>query len=655
MKKLFLLVVICIFTTSTYAQRRSSKRHKSKRHTTQRVRSSRYRSQGNRSQSSYGSAAIFYTISFPNAVHHEAEITMTIPQVPSGPLRVRMSRSSPGRYATHEFGKNVYNVRATSSMGSVLPVKQIDGDIYEITSHLSTVNISYTLYGNWVDGTYAGIDAGQAHLNMPATFMWVMGMERRPVKFQFADLDRHNWKVSTQLKFDGGNIYSAPNLQYMMDSPTELSAYKQTSWEIVNPTGKRQKINLHVYSDDNQQVVDALGKMVQKVTLEEQAIFGEIPSYDYDEYTFLNNVHSTVNGDGMEHRNSTIITDGYDKIEGNEVDILGTYSHEYFHGWNVERIRPKSLEPFDFTHANQSSELWFAEGFTQYYGELVLKRAGFYNVDEYMPTLTGLVNSVLNTPGAKKYSPLHASRYAVFADAGVSIDENNNQNIFTSYYVYGGATALALDLRLRSEFNLTLDDFMRQVWQTYGKTEKPYTVPLLQLTLARFTKEPAFASDFFKQYVYGTEKNNYEGLLANAGLLLRKAHPGAAWVGPQVGVSRSKAGQPHSSAAQEGLFIVNGTTEGTPLYKAGLDAGDIILQADGQAIKDQKAFSAIIDAKKPGDKIAIKYKNRTGQHDTTIVLEENPYFEVVTFEKAGKTLTKDQEAFRNAWLQSKVK
>ncbi|MEO6150783.1 MAG: PDZ domain-containing protein [Mucilaginibacter sp.] len=625
MKKLFLLAAVSFYTSALFAQR-------------------------------YSPAPIYYTISFPNAVHHEAEIVITIPQAPKGPMRFRMSRSSPGRYATHEFGKNIYNVSAFSEKGSMLAARQIDGDIYEIPVHPSTVNISYTLFGNWVDGTYTGIDAGQAHLNMPATFMWVPGLERRPVKFQFNNIDKYNWKVSTQLKYEGGSIYTAPNLQYMMDSPIQLSASKITSWEVTNPTGKRQRINLHVYSDDSQQFIDAFGKMVQKVTLEEQAVFGELPAYDYGEYTFLNNVHPTVNGDGMEHRNSTVITDTFDKIEGNEKATLGTFAHEYFHSWNVERIRPKSLEPFDFTHSNQSGELWFAEGFTQYYGEMLLTRAGFYTNDEYGQVLGGLVNAVLNTPASKKYSPVQMSQYAVFSDAGVSIDANNNANVFTTYYQYGGATALALDLRLRSEFNLTLDDYMRQVWLTYGKTERPYTIPMLQLALARFTKEPGFASDFFKEFIYGAEKNNYAPLLANAGFLMRKAHPGIAWAGPLFNaVGRNRAGQAHSNASNEGLFIATSTVEGTPIYKAGLDAGDVILQAGGQDIKDQATWDSIIATKKPGDKLSVKYKNRMGMHEVEVLLEENPYFEVVTFENAGQPLSKEQEAFRNAWLQSKIK
>src|ERR1700748_71879 len=155
---------------------------------------------------------IFYSVSFPNAAHHEAEIVMLVPQAPDGSFKVRMSRSSAGRYATHEFGKNVYNVTATDTKGKELPLKQIEGDVYEVGSHPETVKISYTLFANWTDGTYASIDPSHAHLNMPAAFMWIPGQDKRPIQFQFNDLDKYNWKVATQLKHDQGSVYSAPNM-----------------------------------------------------------------------------------------------------------------------------------------------------------------------------------------------------------------------------------------------------------------------------------------------------------------------------------------------------------------------------------------------------------------------------------------------------------
>jgi len=598
--------------------------------------------------------AIFYSISFPNAVHHEAEIVMTIPQAPSGPIKVRMSRSSAGRYATHEFGKNIYNVKASNVDGSSLNIKQIEGDVYEITDHSETVKISYTLFGNWTDGTYTSIDPSHAHFNMPATFMWVIGQDKRPLKFEFNDLDKYGWKVATQLKHDGDNVYSAPSMQYMMDSPTELSNFKESSWTVDN-NGKSEKINLTIHSDDDQATVDNFAKQVQKMVLEEKAVFGELPAYDYGEYTFIDDTYPTNSGDGMEHRNSTCIVHPIPKVAGNEIRVLSTYSHEYFHSWNVKRIRPKSLEPFNFEHANMSSELWFAEGFTQYYGEMLLVRSGFHTIDEYTHTIGGLVNQILNTPGAAKNPATAMSNHSVYADAGVSIDPNNDVNIFTSYYTYGGAIALALDLRLRSEFNLTLDDYMKTVWLDRGKVMKPYTIPDLQSDLAKLTKNPKFAADFFNKYIYGIDKNNYEALLAKAGLLLQKSAPGKGWAGPLFAQqSRNRSGQARVTT-EEGLTIQSSTMIGTPVYKAGLDAGDVILKADGKDIKDAQAFSDLIADKKPGDKIVVNYKNRTGDHEATITLEESPYFEVVTYEKAGKTLTKEQSDFRTNWLSSKVK
>ena len=600
--------------------------------------------------------SIFYSISFPDAAHHEAIVTMTIPQAPSShEFRVRMSRSSAGRYATHEFGKNIYNVAAFNVDGTPISFKQIDGDVYLVgEDHGPSVKITYTLYGNWTDGTYTSIDASHAHLNMPATFMWVPGLEDRPIKFEFNDLEKYGWKVATQLKHEGDNIYSAPNMQYMMDSPTELSAFNETSWNVVNTDGKTEKINLTVHSTDAQPVIDNFGKMVQKVVLEEKAVYGELPSYDFGEYTFLDDVYPTVSGDGMEHRNSTCIVLPLDKVENNELISLGVFAHEYFHSWNVKRIRPKSLEPFNFEHSDMSSELWFAEGFTQYYGELVLVRAGFHTADEYTNTLSGLVNAVLNTPGAAKYPETQMSRYAVYADAGVSIDPTNETNMYTSYYYYGGATALALDLRLRTQFNLTLDDYMRTVWLDRGKVMKPYAIPDLQADLAKVTKDPKFAADFFNKYIYGIDKNNYEELLAKAGFLLRKAHPGKAWAGPLSGAGRrGRAGQARTSG-NEGIPIVTSTLAGSPVYKAGLDAGDVILKADGTDLKDELSFTTLVASKNVGDKIVVDYKNRTGAHQATIVLEESPALEIVTYEKAGKSLTQDQKDFRAKWLSSKV-
>jgi len=586
---------------------------------------------------------ISYNVSFPNAIHHEAEISMQIPNVPAGTLKVRMSRSSPGRYATHEFGKNVYNLKAFDSNGKVLVLNQSAGDVYEIPNPGKSVKITYTLFGNWIDGTYAGFDETHAHMNIPATFAFPIGLDERARLVKFNYNDKQNWKVATQLKPMGNETYYAPSFQYFMDSPIEIANYKTASWEVKNKDGKMQTIHLISHSNDEQKTVDNYANMLKKMVDEHYAVWREFPTYDYGNYYFLHDVYPDNAGDGMEHRNSTSIVQRTPKIEGYESNLLGTFSHEYFHSWNVERLRPKTLEPFNFNHSNISNELWLAEGFTQYYGSLLLTRAGFKTVDNAAQTFNGLANAVLNSPGAKNYSPIQSSRYAVFADAGVAIDQTNKGNIFLSYYTYGAATALALDLRLRSEFKLSLDDYMRALWKAYGKPEIAYTVSDLEKTLAALTKNPAFAADFFKRYIYGTEKNDYAKLLLNAGFVLRKANPGKAY----TGITRL--------TVENGKVTLPQTTIGTPAYNAGLDVDNVLLTIDGVEIKDQAALTKLTEAHKPGDVVEVTYSYRGEAKSTKLTFAENPSLEVVSIEKTGGNLTKEMQNFRDNWLNSQVK
>ncbi|WP_113661067.1 M61 family metallopeptidase [Pedobacter nanyangensis] len=589
---------------------------------------------------------ISYEVSFPNLVHHEAQISMTIPNVPANtPLKVRFARSSPGRYATHEFGKNIYRLKAFDANGKALALKQPAGDVFEIEKPASKVKITYTIFGNWIDGTYAGFDEQHAHMNIPAVFAFPVGMDKRPRTVKFSYPKQTDWKIATQLKPMGNGIYYAKDFQYFMDSPIEISAFKEASWEVKNTDGKTQKIHLIAHSDDDEMTVFNYANMLKKVVEEQKAIFGELPVFDYGNYYFLHCVHPSYAGDGMEHRNSTVIVQRTPKIVGNESNLLGTFSHEFFHAWNVERLRPKTLEPFNFTQSNLSDELWIAEGFTQYYGNLTLKRSGFRTLENITRVFGGLVNAVSNSPGAKNFSPIQASRYAVFADAGVAVDRTNQQNIFTSYYTYGAAVALALDLRLRSDFNLSLDHYMKALWKSYGKTEIAYTISDLEKTLSSLTKNAGFANKFFKDFVYATKKEDYASLLLKAGLVLRKEASGKAY----SGIGRLVDG------GSTGKVTVPATTVGLPAYNAGLDLDDVILKADGVEIKTAKDFDAITEKHQPGETIEIVYSRKGIERTTKLTYVENPMLELVPIENTGGTLTAEMKAFREKWLESAVK
>ncbi len=587
---------------------------------------------------------ISYIVTFPNIVHHEAKITVIATETPSRNATFRMSRSSPGRYATHEFGKNIYDVKAFDRAGKPLTINRIDGDIYDVPRQDGYVRVEYTIYANHPDGTYAGIDETSIHFNMPAVFMWVKGMEKAPIDIKFELPEGKKWTIATQLKPVEGSpaLFTAPGLQYFMDSPTKIGDLIWKEWTLKNTNGKIYNFKLALEAKASDSAATAFARKVQNITEEAQAIFGEVPAYDYGAYTFIASINPWVRGDGMEHRNSTMISIPAN-FDGNNY-LLDVFSHEFFHCWNVERIRPKTLEPFNFEKSNMSNELWCAEGFTQYYGDLLITRTGYQTVEDYLPALAGLINTKENTAGAKRYSPAEMSRHAVFVDAGVSIDKSNYVNMYTSYYPYGGAIALALELELRTRFsNLTMDSYMTALWKKFGKTEVAYTIPALQDVLAEVTGDKKFAEDFFSKYITGHESFNYKPLLEKAGLVLKKANEAKAWMG--------------NVQYREGtnLTIASNTVIGTPLYNAGLDVDDQLVTLDGKPVKKPGEIEPILKEHKPGDAIQVEYLHRGEKKTITLTLAGNPSYSLTTFEKEGQTPTAEMLAFRKSWFGTKAK
>lgn len=595
-------------------------------------------------------APVVYAIAFPNAVHREAEVTASFREVPAGPFRVRMARSSPGRYAVHEFAKNVYALRATDAEGHALEVTRVSPHEWSILGHRGAVDVRYTLYADRADGTYAGVDETRAHLNIPATFAYAPALATRPIRVTF-HRPSPTWRIATQLQpTDDPETFRAPNLQYFMDSPTHLGVLDIRSWEVTSG-GRTQTIRLAMDHTGTADDVTAYADLTRRVVAEAAAVFGELPAFDYGTYTFVACYRSNCAGDGMEHRNSTSVTASASLAQA-QLGLLGTVSHEFFHAWNVERIRPRALEPFDFTDANMSGELWLAEGFTNYYGQLVLARAGIIPVADYARRQTGAVNTLTVSPARAFAGAGGMSDQAPFVDAAVSIDPTNRGNTFISYYTYGEALGLALDLTLRGRPSpVTLDDFMRALWARHGKTQtaalapaRPYTRADAEAALASVTGDPAFARDFFGRFVAGSALPDYPALLAQAGFLVRPARPGRAWLGDA-----------RFTVADGGIVLTAPTTIGTPLYEAGLDAGARLLRLDDTAVSSPADIRAALDARHPGDRVRLTWVGRAGERTATVTLGEDPNVEVVTFEDAGLTASAAQLAFRRAWLDSRIR
>jgi len=572
---------------------------------------------------------ISYEISFENAVHHEAKINISYSNIKKDSFSVRMSRSSPGRYALHEFAKNVYGFKATDSKGNTLKVIRPNNHEWKIIGHDGTINIQYTLYANRGDGTYAQIDETHAHLNIPATFMFAPYLENEPVQVKFDLREDLNWKIATQLPLVSRNTYSAPNLQYFMDSPTEISNFSLREFKVGS-----QNVRLALHHNGTEQEVDTYFEKVKKVVLVEKEVFGELPKFDYGTYTFLACYVPNASGDGMEHRNSTVLTSTRSLANGGMERNIGTVSHEFFHAWNVERIRPQSLEPFNFEEANMSGELWFAEGFTSYYTNLILCRAGLITPKAYVEGLAGGFNYVWNSNGRQFFNPIEMSYQAPFVDAATSVDPVNRDNTFISYYSYGSVLGLALDLSLLQE-NLSLDDYLKMVWQHFGENETPYTIEDLHQSLNTYAGK-AFGDAFFNSYIENSEMPGFKTLFESVGVTLQQ-NTNEPYFGASVGIT------------EEGTAIIQRNTSiNRAAYNAGLEKGDVLTSINGNGFEKGQKFIDIIHQYKVGEEIQINYKRFAKEKSTIVTLDASPKYEIFINETASKeALTK-----RKAWLKS---
>ncbi len=540
-----------------------------------------------------------------------------------------MSRTSPGRYALHEFAKNVYGVKATNSKGEKLEIIRPDPYSWAITDHDGTVNLEYILFGNRADGTYTQIDPTHAHLNIPATFMFSEALKDRPVEVTFDTRDHPTWKIATQLKQLEENKYYAPDLYYFMDSPTEISDFDSREFEIDG-----EVIRFILHHPGTEQEFDEYWEQVKEIVRQQKAIFGELPEFDFGEYTFLACYMPNVSGDGMEHRNSTVLTDVTSLGEGGMKENIGTVAHEFFHAWNVERIRPESLEPFDFTEANMSGLLWFAEGFTSYYTGVTLARAGILTPEEYVKGLNGTFNYVWNSPAREFFNPVEMSYQAPFVDAAASIDPVNRENTFISYYSYGSVLGLALDLQLRQK-GQNLDEFMKLVWETYGEPEIPYDLNDLQNSLATYAGKD-FAENYFQNYIYSSKMPDYKELFKTVGLKIERGSENA-FFGASV------------RQDDDGFYISGNPKRGSPAYNSGLSHRDRIISVNGVALDSESTWEDEFSKFNPQDSIELEIERFGNKLKKTVILEEDPTYTI----SIDPTAKAEAVKAREVWLSKK--
>ena len=377
--------------------------------------------------------------------------------------------------------------------------------------------------------------------------------------------------------------------------------------------------------------------------------YGELPPYENGTYTFLADYLPWANGDGMEHRNSTVMTSRL-SLAGGRIRLLDTVAHEFFHCWNVERIRPKTLEPFDFDRANMSGELWLAEGVTSYYDGLVMARAGLFSLDDFARDLSFIVAPVLESPSYRFRSADDMSRLAPLVDAAQWIDRTNWDNTAISYYTFGAAIGLGFDLAIREHTNgrATLDDFMRAMWRTHGKpggklvgyVDHPYTPTDIRDRLAEVT----------------------DARVRRRADVEVRAGPRAHGLRPPARACRLHAPQGTSRAGVHGddgtwrpPAIACGSASRRGSARPPMTPASIWETRSSRWTRPRCRALSSLPTPSPHTRSAtrstVRFLRRGVETSTEVTLQEDPRLEVVSVESAGGTATDAQKAFRRAWIR----
>ena len=465
---------------------------------------------------------IAYRIAAPEPATHLYDIEMDVDGAAGPTLALQLPVWSPGRYAKMDFAKNIQEFRATDAAGAPLRWTKTDGARWVVTTGGRPARIRYRSFDNALSGTFSVLDTAHANWNGASLFMYVEGHKQDPVTLRITP--PAGWHIMNgDTRTADQRDYQFETYDRLIDTPTEIAPALMVDSFTVD--ARRYRTVVHHNGPAPAGVRERFVRDIEKIVRYENSVFSPPP---LEQYTFLFNI-GYAGGDGMEHLYSTQIIDRRPWVDSLVVlPGIGTAAHEYFHVWNVKRVRPAALGPFDYTREQYQPSLWVAEGWTQYYGQAALHRGGVTGLDEFYRAMTGIVRSNLTAPGRKEVSPRMASFHAPFWDGAVQQQPTNGSNTFFSYYTGGAGRALYLDLyiRAKSANRRSLDDVFnalkRRTWNapnaSYYLQGRGYT----ELDVEQAASEVAGEDlhPWFERYVGGTDDLDYDALLARAGLRL---------------------------------------------------------------------------------------------------------------------------------------
>ena len=466
---------------------------------------------------------IAYRIAWTDPESHTYDIQIDVGRVSGEVVRLQLPVWSPGRYAPMFFARNVTDFSVTGG-GTPLRWDRENGSLWRVYPNGATAfTIRYRVFANTLSGTFSVLDTAQANWNGPSLFMYVVEHKPDPVRLH-VDIPAGWHLVNGDAHTPDQADFKFENYDRLVDTPTEVTPTLML--DTLRIDGRIYRSMVHhngpTTAVERRRFLDDLTKIVRY----ENTVFDPPP---LQMYTFLFNL-GYPGGDGMEHLYSTqIINRNPWRSDDQVLSGLTTAAHEYFHVWNMKRVRALALGPFDYTREVYQPSLWVGEGWTQYYGEMALPRSGVVAADDIYPTAAGIIRANLTAPGRKVVSARMASFEAPFWD-GAAIGYAVNRDAFFSYYTKGAGIALYLDLFIRdhTDNRKSLDDAFRllrdRTWNapnaSYYLQGRGYTEDDVERAVSDAAGVDMRA--WFEQHVGGTVDMNYDEVLEPAGLRLVK-------------------------------------------------------------------------------------------------------------------------------------
>ncbi len=554
---------------------------------------------------------IAYTVSMSKPYTHLIEVEMHVKwaQMPDR-TELKMAVWTPGSYLIREYARQVQGFAVKDATGTALAWQKTNKNTWAVDIKGSKeIVATYQVYANELTVRTNELNDEHGFWNNAATLMFVK--DQLKVSSMVTVKPYGNWKVATGLPRVAGetNTFKAENVDVLFDSPFEVSDFKEISFDVE---GKPHRI---IFSGEGNYDMKQTAADVAKIVEEAYKIFGELP---YNDYTFIVNLRG---GGGLEHLNSTALqTNRFSfKPESRYEGFLGLVAHEYFHAFNVKRIRPDALGPFDYENENYTKLLWVAEGGTEYYSNILLRRAGLLTDKDFLKDKAKAIKALQERPGRFEQSLENSS-----FDAWIKYyrPDENAVNTQISYYDKGEIVNMMLDITIRGASNgaKSEDDVMRYLYTEFFKKNKNFTPEDFQKTAEMMAGKSL--DDFFSKYVRGTADIDYNSIVNVLGLKLAvKDGADTAYLGADT-------------VEDNGRLNIKSLPAGTPAYEYGLNTGDQIVAIDGHRANQTVPVGAdriprtfiqnYLFEKKPGDNVKFTVFRFDVIREITVTLGSDP-------------------------------